>query len=37
MTMCKGYFTGQMKRERITVKMRTGFAEPKISLEVCVM
>jgi len=37
MMMCKGYFTGQMRRERITVKMRTGCADPKIALEVWVM
>lgn len=34
MPMCKGYFIGQMRRERITVRMRTGCADPKIALEV---
>lgn len=37
MTVCKGYLPGQMRRERIKVKMRTGCADPKIASEVCGM
>lgn len=35
--MCKGHFTGQTRRERIKVKMRTGCADPKTASEDCGM
>lgn len=35
--MCKRYFTGQMRKERIKVKMRIECADPKVAFEVDAM